>query len=127
MTSNAIETSGLEASTNGRICKDHDVCGEKVQVGSVVQFKAVKVTIGDMEEGATAAHLVLDGEESCRAGFLGKCAWRKRQQHQGNQTVVSELLAKSENSVVRLRSHKRCGVASAIIKHTQDKDFMTAA
>ena len=46
-----VDILGLKSSTNGRSSNDHEVNGEIIDVGSLIQFKRVKMTIEDMKSG----------------------------------------------------------------------------
>ena len=67
----SVEIVGIEASSNGRSCEEHDVCGSILAEDVVVRLRKVQiVNAKGIEETAIAANWVSDGIDRCRVGFL---------------------------------------------------------
>jgi hypothetical protein len=47
-----LEIAGLNLSTNGRSCAQHDVCGKHVRANDVLRLVECVVTVGDKTEQA---------------------------------------------------------------------------
>lgn len=66
-----VQIVGTEASSNGRSCEDHDICGSILADDFVVRLQKVQiVSAKGMEESAIAAYWVSDGIDCCRVGYL---------------------------------------------------------
>ena len=67
------ELLGLNASSNGRSCEQHECCGKAVKADDVIRFKlaVVEDVLGKPLETIKAV-LIKDGTELCTVGFLGK-------------------------------------------------------
>lgn len=64
---------GLNASSNGRSCEQHECCGKAVKADDVIRFKlaVVEDVLGKPLETIKAV-LIKDGTELCTVGFLGR-------------------------------------------------------
>ena len=110
-----VEILGLEASSNGRSSDEHEVNGEVAVVGSFVEFKRTKVTVGEMDEWSIGVHW-LDGEgEPLLVGFLGRFLSKRWKRYEGRVAEIREMCKDSHSSSLRAKSHRCCGVASAEI------------
>ena len=61
-----VEIVGIESSTNGRSCEQHDVCGSILDDDVVVRLRKIQIlnSLG-REETAIAAYVVSDGIDQC--------------------------------------------------------------
>ena len=115
-TGEVVDILGLESPTNGRSSEDHEVNGAVIEVGSVVQFKRVKVTIEDMEEWAIGVYAVTTEEgDGLLVAFLGRFLVKRWQRYEGRFAVVKEMYRYSDSSSLRAKSHRSCGAASTEI------------
>lgn len=111
-----VDIVGLVESTNGRSCKQHDVCGLVVKVGSLIRLAPVVVENADgQNEYAIGARIFDNGVESCLVGFVGREFHFFREQYEFKIVQVQQLLAESKNTELRRRSHFNRGVAVAYI------------
>lgn len=65
-------------------------------------------------EEAVAAVVVVEGQESCRVGFLPKHYCKVQSKFIGKIVQVCELYDKSESSHKRARSHRNMGIAACV-------------
>jgi hypothetical protein len=113
-----IEIVGTEASSNGRSCKAHEVCGRSDLFDDVV-VRLRKVQIlneQQIEETAIAAYLVSDGIDQCRVGFLQRHLLKYVCQYDGVLAQVTEVYcADSESPTKRKKYHHNRGCCLAAI------------
>ena len=113
-----IEIVGTEASSNGRSCEAHEVCGRSVLFDDVV-VRLRKVQIlneRQIEETAIAAYLVSDGIDQCRVGFLQRHMLKYARQYDGVLAQVTEVYcADSESPMKRKKYHHNRGCCLAVI------------
>ena len=67
-----FEIVGTKYSNNVHLCSEHRACGALLYVDAVVSIREVEVQILKVPELALAAHLVVNGRDTCRVGFLKK-------------------------------------------------------
>ena len=101
-----MDVVGLSASENGRSCDRHPICGSVVTEGSVLRARHVELPTG----GAMAVHLIEDGIESCRVGFLKNCYIKYHERYNGRLLKVIRLYAISPSQQDRRRSHRYRGM-----------------
>ena len=110
------EIVGLHASSNGRECAQHPICGIHVAVGNVVCFKSDVLDIEGCPEMVIKAVFVNDGSETCTIGFLPKhVAMRSAEvtRLHGKFAMTIELYALCDESTVkRIKSERNQGMAS---------------
>ena len=90
-----IDVVGLDKANNGRSCDRHSCCGQSLQVGMIVSFSSVTVSINGRDELAIAVHRVNDG---CRIGFLKKFMVRRSSIFEGVQARVIRILTADTSS-----------------------------
>ena len=59
-----IDIVGINASSNGRSCEEHQVCGSGLRLDSLVRFREVQIIVKGKEETAL---VVLLGNRWCRS------------------------------------------------------------
>ena len=115
MAPSVVDVVGLNASSNGRSCEIHDICGSVLEVDTLVRFKSVQVVINGREETAIAAHWVTDGVDRCRVGFLPRCAVKNKDAFDGKLAQITEFLDGSSSAGDRAKSHRGRGVCRAVL------------
>jgi hypothetical protein len=63
------EIVGLESEEGGRSCERHDMCGNHLAVGDLVNFKVMMSLVGEEEEVVIKVIKIRDGNETCLFGF----------------------------------------------------------
>ncbi len=68
---NLVEIVGLQMSCRGRLCEEHELCGDEVlKEDFVVSLRTVQLVVGGKEEKAIEVVWVTEGMDRCRVGFL---------------------------------------------------------
>ena len=114
-TGETVNIVGIEASSNGRCCEEHSVCGVVLQHDSLVRIRKVQVSIGGQEEMALAVYWVTDGVDRCRVGFLPRYMKKQANTYDGKLAQVTEFLKDSEFASEREKSHRGKGVCRAAL------------
>ena len=110
------ELLGLNASSNGRSCEQHECCGKAVKADDVIRFKlaVVEDVLGKPLETIKVV-LIKDGTELCTVGFLGRevaALPSQRSKYIDKFAQVLELYDDNENSMMRKKSKRNAGMAS---------------
>ena len=111
------ELHGLNASSNGSLCEQHECCGKAVKADDVIRFKLVAVVddvLGKPLETIKAV-LIKDSTELRTVGLLGKEAAvlpSQRSKYIDKFAQVLELYDDNENSKMRKKSKRNAGMAS---------------
>ena len=106
-----FEIVGTKYSNNGRSCSEHRACGALLHVDAVVSIHEVKVHISKVSKPALAAHLVVDGGDTCRVGFLKKNLVKHAFLYSGKLARVTEIYSDDNaNSVKKKLITKMEGV-----------------
>ena len=109
---------GLNASSNGRSCEQHECCGKAVKADDVIRFKLAvveDVLLGKPMEMIKVGVFIKDSTELCTVGFLGRevaalpAQWSK---YINNFAQVLELYDDNEDSMMRKKSKRNAGMAS---------------
>ncbi len=106
---------GIRASSNGRCCEEHDVCGSVLKIDSLVWFKSVQVVINGKEQTAIAVYWVTDGVDQCCVGFLPWYTVKHKELYEGKLAQVIEFLEESNFPGNRAKSHRSRGVCHAAV------------
>ncbi len=114
-TSLTVDIVGIQASSNGRCCEEHDVCGSVLTIDSLVRFKSVQVVINGKEQTAIAVYWVTDGVDRCRVGFLPRYTVKHKELYEGKLAQVIEFLEESNFPGDRAKSHRGRGVCRAAV------------
>ena len=76
----AVKIVGIEIGNHGRLCEEHDVCGEVVEEDTLLRLRREQILVDGKEETVIACYWVTDGADRCRVGFLKRHivnhAWR---------------------------------------------------
>jgi hypothetical protein len=101
-----VEIVGIESSTNGRSCEQHDVCGSILDDDVVVRLRKIQIlnSLG-REETAIAAYVVSDGIDQCRVGFLQRHCVTHAKAFDGVLAQVTEVYSITSDSPVK---RKKC-------------------
>ena len=91
-----FEIVGTKYSNNGRSCSEHRACGALLHVDAVVSIRDVQIQISDVPELALAAHLVVDGQDTCRVGFLKKNLVKHAFLYSGKLARITEIYTRME-------------------------------
>jgi len=111
-----IDIVGIKENSSGRKCEWHEVCGDVLEMDSIVRFHKVQlVEDNGTERPAIAVVWVTDGVERCRVGFLPKCYLKKAPYFEGKLAQVTGFLHDSDNTTDRRRSHQCGGIARACL------------
>ena len=111
-----IDIVGIKENSSGRKCEWHEVCGDVLEMDSIVRFHKVQlVEDNGTERSAIAAVWVTDGVKRCRVGFLPKCYLKKAPYFEGKLAQVTGFLHDSDNATDRRRSHQCRGIARACL------------
>jgi hypothetical protein len=111
-----IEIVGLQASSNGRSCVQHKVCGEHVVVGDVLRLKRCVVTVDGGVEEAIKLVKIADGSETCTVGFVPRAYSHNPKIVNNISKFVQVIEIYSQNSLntyKRRLAHQNKGMASA--------------
>ena len=109
---------GLNASSNGRSCEQHECCGKAVKADDVIRFKlaVVEDVLGKPLETIKAVLITnKDSTELCTVGFLGRedaALPSQRSKYIDKFAQVLELYDDNENSMMRKKSKRNAGMAS---------------
>lgn len=113
-----VEIVGIEASTNGRSCDQHDVCGSVLDDDVVVRLRKVQILNSNgHEETAIAAYLVSDGIDQCRVGFLQRHFVAHAKSFDGVLAQVTEVYSITSDSPIKrkkCRHNMGCCLAAVI-------------
>src|SRR5690242_15471326 len=111
-----VDVVGIEAGERGRSCEEHSVCGEVLQIDSVVRFRAIQI-INDQgeEETAIGAFWVTDGVDRCLVGFLPRHCIARKAFYDGELAQVVELLSLSHSPTDRRNSNRNSGVCKVAL------------
>ncbi len=106
-----------EASSNGRTCDAHDVCGSVLLDDVVVRLRKVQIlNTKGAEETTITAYLVSDGIDQCRVGFLPRHLVRHAKNYDGALAQITEVYTReSESPSKRKKYHQNCGCCLAAI------------
>jgi len=108
-----LDVVGLDATNNGRSCRNHECCGQVVRSGDIIVFRGCEVIVNNIKERGIAAHLMKDGYQSCRVGFLKRHMIRKEGQLEGVRARVVQVLSpdakKTTNKSDRAKYHHNKG------------------
>ena len=87
-----------------------------LEVDTVVLFHAIQL-LNDKkkEEIAVVAYWVTDGVDRCRVGFLPRFCIKHKSDFDGKLAQIIELVSKSSNYSDSNKSHRNCGVATAVL------------
>ena len=77
-----IDIVGINASSNGRSCEEHKVCGSVLKLDSLVRFREVQIT-RQRGETASAVYWVTDGVDRCCVGFLPRHMVKYKEAYDG--------------------------------------------
>ena len=132
-----VEVVGIEASSNGRSCYQHDVCGALIEEDIVLRLRKVQIvnSLG-REETAIAAYHVSDGIDQCRVGFLQRHFVAHAKTFDGVLAQVTEVYTVGSESPIKrkkCRHNMGCCLAaiissefpSAAAKHTSSNATTT--
>jgi hypothetical protein len=113
-----VEIVGIEASSNGRSCEEHNVCGSVLTEDVVVRLRKVQIVNGKgIEETAIAAHWVSDGIDRCRVGFLQRHLIKHCQHYDGVLAQITEIYSADSESPMKRKKNRHnvgCCVAALI-------------
>ena len=65
-----IDIVGINESSNGRSCEEHQVCSSVLKLDSLVRFREVQIILKGKEETALVVYWVTDGINHCFVEFL---------------------------------------------------------
>lgn len=112
-----VEIVGIDASSNGRSCDQHDVCGSVLDDDVVVRLRKVQImNSSGKEETAIAAYLVSDGIDQCRVGFLQRHFVAHARSFDGVLAQVTEVYSiTSDSSIKRKKCRHNMGCCLAAL------------
>jgi hypothetical protein len=68
---NLVEIVGSQMSCRGRLCEEHELCGDVgLKEDIVIRLRTVQLVVGGKEEKAIEVVWVTEGMDCCRVGFL---------------------------------------------------------
>ena len=114
-TGEIVEIVGIKASSNGRSCEEHTICGSILKHDMLLRFRKEQILIAGKEETAVAAYWITDGVERCKVGFLPRYLLKKKDQYDGKIAQVTEFLEDSTFPHERARSHRGKGICRACL------------
>jgi hypothetical protein len=113
-----VEVVGIEASSNGRSCHMHDVCGSVIEEDTVLRIRKVQiVNVLGKEETALAAYHLSDGIDQCCVGFLQRHFVSHALTFDGALAQVTEVYSITSDSAIKrkkCRHNMGCCLASLI-------------
>ena len=74
---------GINASSNGRSCEEHQVCGSVLQLDSLVRLREVQIIVKGKEETTLAVNWETDGVNHCHVGFLPRHMVKYKEAYDG--------------------------------------------
>jgi hypothetical protein len=113
-----FEIVGLFQSNNGRKCNLHQICGEHLVAGHIVELIPIKVTIQENEsEKVMKVVRIIDNAHRCTVGFVptvqSKIVANRVQQRKF--AIVNDIYKYSLNTYKVSRSERLCGMASCLL------------
>eukprot|EP00474_Spongospora_subterranea_P008995 CRZ09453.1 hypothetical protein [Spongospora subterranea] len=106
-----VEIFGLAESTHERSCNRHAVCGEQVDVGSLIRVKFSIIDGPNGIEEALPVVVIVNGEERCRVGFLPNKYLPRKDELVEKFAQVCEVYDCSESRYRRQQSSRNGGMA----------------
>ena len=90
-----LDVVGLQASTNGRSCDSHAVCGQEVGLKEdmVISFHGVPTVINGRHGGCVGVFLMRNEEKTCCVGFLPKAMVKKEAELEGVRAWIVQLMS----------------------------------
>lgn len=114
-----FEIVGLNMSSNGRECCQHDVCGNHLLINDVVKITPTIINnVGGVDERALAVAKVIDGCVGCRVGFIPRVqatVLQRKLTNIGQCAIVKDIYSNSSNGYKVNRSKRNYGMASCIL------------
>ena len=88
-----VEIVGLQMSCQGRLCEEHEMCGDAVlKEGVVVRLRTVQLLVEGKEKKAIAVVWVSDGIDCCRVSFLPCHMVKRAALYNGALAQVTRIL-----------------------------------
>ncbi len=101
-----VEIVGIDASSNGRSCHQHDACGSVLDGNVVVRLRKVQIMESSgREETVIAAYLASDGIDPCRVRFLQRHFVPHTRSFDGVLVRVTEVYSITSKSLIK---RKKC-------------------
>ena len=79
----AVNIVGINASSNERSCKEHQVCSSVLKLDSLVRFREVQIIVKGKEETVLTVYWVTDGVNCCCVGFLPRHMVKYKEAYDG--------------------------------------------
>ena len=105
-----INIVGINPSSNGRSCEEHQVCGSVLKLDSIVRFREVQIIVKGKEETTLVVYWVTDGVDCCHVGFLPRHMVKYKEACDGRLAQVVEFLSESNIHEIHARNHRGTGV-----------------
>jgi len=118
-----VDIVGIKASSSGRSCEEHDVCGIVLQEDTVVRIRHVQIIVDGIEESALAVYWISDGVDRCRVGFLPRHLLKHWKEYDGRIAQIVEMYEESESPTKRRKNYKNLGCCQAVLIDTVRDDF----
>ena len=111
-----VKIVGIEEGGRGQNCEHHIICGQVLQLDSVVRIRTIQI-LNDhgMEETAIGCYWITDGIDGCLVGFLRRHCIVHADIYNNKLAQIVELHWNSNNKKVRQRSHAMRGLCMATI------------
>ena len=90
-----LDVVGLQASTNGRSCDNHAVCGQEVGLKEdmVITFHGVPTVINGRHGRGIGVFLMQNEKKTCCVGFLPKAMAKKEAELEGVRARIVQLMS----------------------------------
>ena len=112
-----VKIVGTNLASQGRQCKEHNICGSIVAEDIVICLRRVQVIVNGKEESAIGAFHVSDGIDRCRIGFLQRHLVKHWEMYEGVLAQVIDIYSEDSESATSQRKYYRnkgCCVAAII-------------
>jgi hypothetical protein len=116
-----VKIVGTTVSCQGRLCEEHEICGEVLKEDVVVRLCKMQLMVEGKEEMVSTAIWVTDGVDRCRVGFLPCHMVKHAAGYHGALAQVIRVLSNDVetcNSAERRMFHKNKGFCFAAIIST---------
>lgn len=112
---NDLEIVGLSASTSGRTCNEHAVCGEHLHQGDICRLIRCNVLIEGTPEESIKVVKVVEGRDMCMVGFVPRSfqAMERVYSHIDGLIRINEIYKDSTNVYKQRLAKNNKGMASA--------------
>lgn len=100
-TGDLVHIVGTNISNRGRSCASHSPCGSALLVDDWVTFRFVPLDAEGLKEDAIEVRRIVQGEISCRVGFLQRTYVKHFERYHGKFAQVREIWSANDESATQ--------------------------